>query len=154
MTGDGSSMDSKAKQRIVVGVDGSPGANVALAWAIDEAATRGATLVVLMAWDFPMWPYYVELAPPTPGEFEAAAQKTLDELLATYGSTNVPVEARLVEASPAHALIDASADADLLVVGSRGRGWFVGALLGSVSLHCMQHARCPVVVVPGAATPS
>ena len=58
------------------------------------------------------------------------------------------MDGRLVEGHPAGILIEASAQADLLVVGSRGHGGFVGALLGSVSHRCVAHALCPVVVVP------
>jgi nucleotide-binding universal stress UspA family protein len=54
-----------------------------------------------------------------------------------------------VEGNPAQVLLDASAGADLLVVGSRGHGGFASALLGSVSQHCVHHADCPVVIIRG-----
>jgi nucleotide-binding universal stress UspA family protein len=59
------------------------------------------------------------------------------------------VRARVVEGNAAQVLLDASDGADLLVVGSRGHGGFTEALLGSVSQHCVHHARCPVVVIRG-----
>src|SRR6478752_266297 len=63
-------------------------------------------------------------------------------------AAGVDVVAKVVRGHAADALLDASRGADLLVVGSRGHGTFAGTLLGSVSQHCAQHARCPIVIVP------
>lgn len=79
---------------------------------------------------------------------QAWSRAALDAAVAAVSADEVPVEGRLVQGHPASVLIDASAHADLLVVGSRGHGGFVGALLGSVSHRCVAHAACPVVVVP------
>lgn len=84
-------------------------------------------------------------------EQRRSAEQALDGVLAKAASewTDVDVRRAVVEAlAPARALVERSRDADLLVVGSRGRGGFAGLLLGSVSQQCIQHAACPVVVVP------
>lgn len=140
-------MKDGSGQRIVVGVDGSEGSHSALHWAVDESRLRDATLVVLLADDQPDWPNYLPNSGSLAADVEAAARRTLEAMADVAGGAGLTVEAEYVQADAASALITASLDADLLVVGSRGRGRFTGALLGSVSLHCVQHARCPVVVV-------
>ncbi len=77
-------------------------------------------------------------------------RKAVDETRASL-ETSVPVRQEVARGHAVRALLDCAQDADLLVVGSRGHGGFVGALLGSVSLHCVTHAHCPVVVVRPAA---
>lgn len=99
-----------------------------------------------MAWQRPiMMDPQVMLEDFAPEEWSRAALTTA---LAAVSADDVPTEGRLVEGHPVGILIEASAHADLLVVGSRGHGGFVGALLGSVSHRCVAHAACPVVVVP------
>lgn len=135
--------------RIVVGVDGSPGAYAALEWAVHEARLRNATLEVVLVWQYPPFPDIWGPPPPPRHELESAAQATLDSIVgAIEGADGVKVVASLVEGPPAEALVTAGIDADMIVVGSRGHGGFTGLLLGSVSQHCVTHARCPVVVVP------
>ena len=147
---------------IVVGVDGSAPSVKALRWALGEARAHGARLQALYAFDHsPSWSVYAYaesgVAVPPPEEFEETAEQAqrraegllhsvLDEVEdAAFG---VDVEARAVmERRPAAALLEAAQEADLVVVGSRGRGGFVGLLLGSVSQQIIQHAPCPVVVV-------
>lgn len=140
-------------ERIVVGVDGSKGARMALGWAASEAHLRGATLDVVFAWgDIGVrlareggWAKAVT----TDMEKQAADDLVREELAAVLGDApqdEVHVITCAGEAS--EALIGASEEADLLVVGSRGTGGFQGLLLGSVSQKCIQHARCPVVVIP------
>ena len=128
--------------RIVVGVDGSENADRAVEWAAIQADRTGSVLEIHAAFG----PGYVFLPP---SEVEAAtrhwAQKAAE--LARPVAPQVSIDCVTHEGSPTPALIEASADADLLVVGSRGLGGFRGLLLGSVSQHCTKHARCPVVVV-------
>jgi nucleotide-binding universal stress UspA family protein len=86
----------------------------------------------------------------TPDDFEVDARSTLLALLADEGisaEAPIPVSTLVAEGNAARALLDASEDADLLVVGSRGHGGFTGVLVGSVSQQCVNHAKCPVVVV-------
>lgn len=139
--------------KIVVGVDGSDGARAALHWALDEATVRGAELAVVAAWQSSAVAGLASVgAFPARDLIEQSARDRLDELVATEGLADRDhVTVTLVESSPAPALLDAAADADLLVVGSRGHGGFAGMLLGSVSQHCVTHAPCPVVVVPASA---
>ena len=89
-------------------------------------------------------------APPRE-QFEDTAKQTLSAALRAVCPDEVTqplVEQLVVQDSPAQALVGAAKGADLLVVGSRGRGGFAGLLLGSVSAQCVHHAPCPVVVVP------
>jgi nucleotide-binding universal stress UspA family protein len=137
--------------RVVVGVDGSTHAGRALALAVEEAARRGATLVAVTTWPPPSYFPGVGYGtvPPSPAELERHARATLDEALA--GLDEPAAVERVVTEGPAwRALVDAAAGADLLVVGSRGRGGFSGLLLGSTSHAVVTHAPCPVVVVPTA----
>jgi nucleotide-binding universal stress UspA family protein len=145
---------------IVVGIDGSAGSVAALRFAAEEARSRGAMLRVVHAWRMPL-----SLVTTEPAAFgvpmvpEVAieevrrsaleeASAVLDAALASVDTTGVEVERGLVEAPPARALIEMAQGAELLVVGSRGRGGFAGLLLGSVSQQCTHHAPCPVVIVP------
>jgi nucleotide-binding universal stress UspA family protein len=155
---------SEARQRIVVGIDGSDGARAALSWTLAEAARRGADVEVVAA--FPVdfyWtdPYLVDggRVSAIRTETEARARAMLAEVrqdpaVATaHGADAVDVEVLVVSgAAPAH-LVQQSADAALLVVGSRGRGALRSTIAGSVALHCAAHAKCSVVVVHPSAAP-
>jgi nucleotide-binding universal stress UspA family protein len=136
--------------RIVVGVDGSENGLDALRWAIEEGELRHASVEAVLAWQYPNTG--VEFMPYTDaGRFEDAARQTLSAALRVAcpdRATHPRVEQLVVQDSPARALVGAAKGADLLVVGSRGRGGFAGLLLGSVSAQCVHHAPCPVVVVP------
>ena len=134
---------------IVVGVDGSLPSQAALRWACAQARLTGGRVRAVTAWEIPSYTGWV-LVPYD--DLEAAAGKLLHEsVLEAVGADgpNIAVEESMLPGHPAQVLIDASAHAALLVVGSRGHGTFAGTLLGSVSQHCAQHARCPVVVVRG-----
>ncbi len=145
-----SSKRGRSMKKIVVGTDGSPAALDAVSWAYDEARMAHAELVVLHSWEYP----YTD---GTDGasdfrkkmRHDAAAQLDADAAaLATRASADgVKVVTRLIEKLPAQALIDEAADADLVVVGSRGRGGLSSMLLGSVSRAVVQHAPCPVAVI-------
>lgn len=134
--------------RIVVGVDGSAGSQAALRFAITEAALRHASLDAILAWHWPV--IAAEAAAPVDLDPAGWAQSTLDEALRSVDAGEVDIEARTVEGQAAAVLLAASAEAELLVVGTRGHGGFTGLLLGSVSQQCVAHAPCPVVVVPHA----
>jgi nucleotide-binding universal stress UspA family protein len=136
------------QRRIVVGVDGSVSSKAALAWAVEQARLTGAVVEAVIAWEIPVtprnpWPVAVFT------DFKSIAGQTLAEAIAEASGSAGQVEIRpeVVEGNAAQVLLDASAGADLLVVGSRGHGGFVGALLGSVSQHCVHHSGCPVVVI-------
>jgi len=140
---------------IVVGVDGSESARAALRFALEEGRLRGATVRAVAAWHVPPAAYGGALAPPDPGfvnELEPEARRALERALEQAGAPPADVEVETVvrEGAPARVLLDEAADADLLVVGSRGLGGFRGLLLGSVSQQCAHHAPCPLVIVPHA----
>lgn len=133
--------------RVIVGSDGSESSRRALRWAAEEARYRGAVLEVVHAWTL--------LGQPNDGTFdpnygEAEARQLLDGELEGLGDAldGVEVERTVVCDLGAPALLDAGKRADLLVVGSRGRGGFRGLLLGSVSSQVVQHAPCPVAIIP------
>ncbi|HEX9087783.1 MAG TPA: universal stress protein [Arthrobacter sp.] len=135
--------------RIVVGVDGSASSQAAMDWAVEEARLRNGHVVALSAWHYP----YVSDALGQVWEyegFEEDARSILEEELERVGDRGVGITGSLIQGTPASALVDASQQADLVVVGSHGRGGFTGMLLGSVSTQTVHHARCPVLVVRGA----
>jgi len=131
----------------VVGVDGSPSSARALEWAVAEARRTGGTLHLVSAWIFPMALGYAFTS--TVAEVQQAAQDVIDHAMAYVhqAAPEVEVSGETTEQMPAQALVTAADGADLLVVGSRGRGGFEGLLLGSVSQHCSRHASCSVAVV-------
>ncbi len=129
---------------VVVGVDGSPGAQKALRWAAREARLRQARLRVVMAWSYLKQPDGA--FDPDYGEDDARRQA--DAALGADGE-GIEVEAVPVCDLPARALLQSAADADLVVVGARGVGGFKGLLLGSVSQQVAQRAPCPVVIARG-----
>ncbi|MER5635535.1 universal stress protein [Kitasatospora sp. NPDC002227] len=139
---------NESQRRIVVGVDGSPSSIDALSWAIEQARTRGAVIEALAVWQHPVatgWTVPIE----ADEDLAAITRKVLDDAVVQAAGAACPVEIRprVVQGGAVPRLLEAARGADLLVVGSRGHGGFVGALLGSVSGHCVQHATCPVVVV-------
>jgi nucleotide-binding universal stress UspA family protein len=137
---------------IVVGVDESKHARRALEWAADEARIRGARLRIVHAYQVPVSEIvhradqYISLH----DVHEAEARKVLDDALknARDLAPQLDIVGDAVEAPPARALVEASKEADMIVVGSRGRGGFAGLLLGSVGQQTVHHATCPVVVIP------
>jgi len=148
------------RPRVLVGVDGSAAATAALGFAIREARMRDAVLMVVMAVEIPDYAWidpYATRSHPEEDTLQRAREK-LDRLLAAAGTEGLYMDP-VVTAIPApRALVDRSADSDLLVVGSRGHGGFRGLVLGSVSMQCVLHAQCPVTVVhqepqPTAGTP-
>ena len=132
--------------RIVVGVDGSEHSNAALRWALAEAEAHADSLVTaVLSWQVPFLSF--------PGAFDR------DELDKTYKAflietvsaiapkPAVPVETLVAEGDPTESMVEASKDADLLVLGIKGRSPFAGLLLGSVSQGAAATAHCPVVLV-------
>jgi nucleotide-binding universal stress UspA family protein len=136
---------------VVVGVDGSPVSESAVAVAFDEASVRGVPLIALHAWHDDTYGsmYSTNRHLAEWAAIENSEQRNLAERLAGWQEKYPDVEVRraLVRDRPRHALMEWSATAQLVVVGSRGRGGFRGMLLGSTSQALVQHARCPVLVV-------
>lgn len=135
------------RQRIVVGVDGSESSKQALRWAIRQAELTGGSVDAVTAWHYPST---YGLAPVADGaDLEGDAKQILTEALAEVSdlAPEVRVEPLIAEGHPATVLLQAAKGADLLVIGSRGHGGFTSALLGSVSLYCVLHAHCPVLVL-------
>ena len=138
---------------IIVGIDGSHHSERALKWAVNEAVLRQTPLTVLSVrqvirgWAGPD-------AGPYPGDAElveqtrAAAQAATDEVLATLSGQRPEVIVKAVTGVPAETLVAAAADADMIVVGSRGSGGFERLTMGSVGDQVARHARCPVVIIP------
>jgi len=136
---------------IVVGVDGSPNSRTALTWAAAEAAQHNTDLVVVNVWEHTLLPpsgsvSVSERYVPDP------SQRTAEDLLGIIKEVlgedpPVLVKPQVKQGNPAKVLIDDSADADLLVVGTRGHGGFRGLVLGSVSQHVAAYAKCPVAVI-------
>jgi len=131
--------------RIVVGVDGSAHSVAALKWALEQAETRQGELTAVFAWEVPFLGF--------PGAFdreelEKSGKEFLIETVSRVAPTPaVPLITLVAEGDPAASLIKASENADLLVVGTRGRSPWAGLLLGSVSQRCAAGAACPVLLI-------
>src|SRR4051812_36699210 len=145
--------ETSRQQTIVVGVDGSAASKAALRWAVEEARLRGATVDAVHAWQFVqvgLTDYGGTGVPMvTSVDLEKLAETTLQEAVADVvgDDLSVPVRTSTRRGHAATQLVEASADADLVVVGSVGHGAFAGMLLVSVSMHVVHHATCPVAVV-------
>ncbi len=136
------------ERRIVVGVDGSESSKAALRWAIRQAKLTGSTVDAVAAWRFPSTYGLApgdDSAPDLEGDAKSALTEALNEVSGLY--PEVPVRPLVTEGHAAEVLLRAAKGADLLVVGSRGHGGFASAMLGSVSLNCVLHAHCPVLVL-------
>lgn len=138
---------------IIVGIDGSAHSRRALEWAINEAAVRHAPLTVLTVHQAVVgWAGGSVAFPGDPdltGQARKAAQEATDSALEKVAAANRPsVTVEAVNGIPTEEILRAAADADLIVVGSRGAGGFTKLLLGSVSSQIVHHAHCPVVIIP------
>ncbi len=138
--------DDGALRRIVVGVDGSEQSNWALRWA-KQLAGEDTVIDAVIAWDYPAnygfatWGFD-DWRPDL--DAQKALQDAVDQLFGAHPPLHLN---RVVTTGNAAAvLLEASKDADLLIVGSRGHGGFAGLLLGSVSARCAEHAHCAVLV--------
>jgi nucleotide-binding universal stress UspA family protein len=137
---------SVASRPIVVGVDGSPSSLDALRWAVRQAALVGAEVHAVIAWQYPA--VYGMYAIADEVNWADMARETAEAALKeALGGDAGPVTLYVVEGHPAKVLVDKSADAEMVVVGSRGHGGFTGMLLGSVSEQVVAHAGCPVLVI-------
>lgn len=143
-------MNDFANPRIAVGVDGSRGAKIALQWAVADAKARGGTVTAVMAWTFLDQRTVGDQPAFDPSYDDAAADRALAQyLIDTLGTDDAGLVARRPICDlAASALITASKDFDILVVGSRGLGGFKGLVLGSVAQKLVSYSSRPVVVVP------
>jgi nucleotide-binding universal stress UspA family protein len=135
-----------ARPRIVVGVDGSDPSKLALRWAARIAAAEGARIDVVMAWQVPTLAYrsigpIIDMQQAT----EEALAQAVDDVFGEQRPNGMQL--RTIQGGGAAVLLDASRDALMVVVGSRGRGGFAGLLLGSVSAKVAEHAECTVLIV-------
>jgi nucleotide-binding universal stress UspA family protein len=145
--------EGEARQLVVVGVDGSPESITALRWASRYAAATGAKVRAVHAWHYPA--AFGRTEGVTPRSVTAEVEQGMRDELAkavaqVYQDQADPqLETALRYGHPVEVLVDESKAASLLVVGHRGHGAFTGMMLGSVSIHCVSSAFCPVVVVRG-----
>jgi nucleotide-binding universal stress UspA family protein len=131
--------------RIVVGFDGSAESQSALEWAARQAELTGLSLEIVAAWE---WPSSLGWAPMPGYDPVAETKKLLEPILVSLRASRpkISVGWKVVQGHPALVLVTESRGAELLVVGSRGHGEFVGMLIGSTSEYCVANAACPVVV--------
>lgn len=144
--------ETDGQRRIVVGVDGSAPSKAALSWAVEQGRLTGAVVEAVIAWEVPAT--YGYPVPVSGVNWEQLAKQAVSEAVADVaeGAALGNVTYKVVEGNAAQALLEESAGADLLVVGNRGHGGFVEALLGSTGQHCVHHATCPVVVIRDSVT--
>jgi nucleotide-binding universal stress UspA family protein len=139
---------------IVVGVDGSPNSERALDWAMRQAAAVHAPLIVIAVHEVPKsyWGGIPVIGPadePLLEKLRQAAEEMTQRAASRLGDAGpVPVKVHAVNGFVVKELVDASQDADLVVLGARGGRPFARVLVGSVSSEVVQHSACPVVIVP------
>jgi nucleotide-binding universal stress UspA family protein len=141
---------SSTTGRVVVGIDNSQGARDALRDAAEVARWRNWTLHVVHTWQmsYPVEPYERDLGVVDKALEENATRTVADVEKEVLGEHDgLDVRHTIAEGPPARILVAASDGADLLVVGSRGRGGFTSLALGSVGQACVHHAHCPVLIV-------
>ncbi len=147
-----SAADSTVKPHVLVGVDGSPNSIKALRAGLQEASWRGIECRAVLAWTYPVMygmeggVYAIE-----PATLEKSASDSLEGSIAAAFpdvAERASIKRFTVGGSPAETLIEESKTAELLVVGARGHGGFLGLLLGSVSSQVVKHAHCPVLILP------
>jgi nucleotide-binding universal stress UspA family protein len=138
---------------LVVGIDGSEPSRAALRWAVHHAELTGGRVHAVAVWRQPS----VVAAPDAPAallpvtsdaDLEAQARTWVDEALAEVPASADLVVSRVEEGDPDSVLLELASDAELLILGNKARGAIAGAIAGSVALHCLHHARRPVVLVP------
>lgn len=135
------------RPRIVVGIDGSAESRAALHWALRHAEGIDAEVHAVAVWQQPI--QFGASGMPLPAqEFEAEARAWLDETVPDRDGDRRRVRTHLEQGEPAGILLDHALRAEMLVLGNHGRGAIRGALLGSVALRCVNHAPCPVLLVP------
>jgi nucleotide-binding universal stress UspA family protein len=133
------------KYKVVVGIDGSDDSDAALRWALAEAGAHDGEVIAVFAWQMP----FVS----NPAAFDRAELEQdgkdflVNRVSLVAPAPRVPLTSLVAEGDAAEALVMASRDADLLVIGARGRSKFLGVALGGVSLRCAVAARCPVTLV-------
>jgi nucleotide-binding universal stress UspA family protein len=137
------------KGRIVVGIDGTPEAEAALAWAAQEAGIRGAILEVVVAWSVSkaVFPTRFLMHRPQESDMQQVAESILDKGIADLGNTGTRIEAKVLRGDAPTVLINRGRDADLLVIGTRGLNRAKEALLGSVSHACTHHSQTPIAII-------
>ncbi|MFJ6281373.1 universal stress protein [Arthrobacter subterraneus] len=141
---------SEPHKPVLVGYDGSDDSRVAVLWAAHYAAAAKLPLVVVHCW---VWPYFTEKLGPVAGIEDSGLRRQAEKIvaeghhLAVRSEPGLDVRERLIIGFPANTLTELSAEASLLVTGTRGLGGFAGLLVGSVSLHLASSASCPIVVV-------
>jgi nucleotide-binding universal stress UspA family protein len=139
---------------IVVGVDGSPNSERALDWAMRQAAAVHAPLTVIAVHEVPKsyWGNIPVTGPsdePVVEKLRQAAEELTQRAASRLGDAGqVSVKVRAVSGFVVKELVDASQDADLVVLGARSGSAFAAVLVGSVSSEVVQHSACPVVIVP------
>lgn len=143
---------SETRRRIVVGIDGSPESRAAVHWALRHAEGIDGEVHAVAVWQQPI--QFGANGMPLPAqEFEAEARAWLDETVPDRDADRRRVRTHLEQGEPAGVLLGHALRAELLVLGNHGRGAIRGALLGSVALRCVNHAPCPVLLVPTPPTP-
>ncbi|MEC5200954.1 nucleotide-binding universal stress UspA family protein [Arthrobacter sp. PL16] len=135
---------------IIVGYDASDGSRRAVLWAAGHAAATGQALVVVHCW---LWPFFTQDLGPRTDVKDSGLRKAAERIaaegldLAKQAAPDINVSVRLITGFPSEVLTKLSAEASLLVTGTRGLGGFAGLLVGSVSLHLAATASCPIAVI-------